>query len=278
MRIAAFAFAAGCLLGAGTARAQTSGSSSFGEPPPEGTDAEAEQGGQLDAAGRELGPYVRPPYQPPAERRRGHSKASRRRQSPYNHDGFYLRLAAGVGGGVDRLEGSFPDYGFPDEDGRAGRTYSFAVPNELAVGYTVVPGVVVGAGIYDSVWLAPKADARGPLDYEFATSQMALLGPTVDAYPLPRKGWHVQGSLGVATLNMGFGSTGFATPRPAQAHVTVGGGFALGAGYEWFVAEQWSVGFLLRMMRGWSEGNDAEGGSWTHRSATYGALATVTFH
>ena len=278
MRMAALAITAGCLLVAVTARAQPSGSGSFGEPPPEGTDAQPEEGGQLDAGGRELGPYVRPPYAPPAEGRRGQSRASRRRQSSYNHDGFYLRLAAGLGAGVDRLEGSFLDYDFPHEDGRAGRMYSFAVPNEIAMGYTVAPGVVAGAGVYDSVWLTPSAAARASPNYEFATSQLALFGPMIDAYPLPRKGWHLQGSLGVASVNMGFGSTGFAPPRPAQAHVAVGIGFMVGAGYEWFVAEQWSVGFLLRMMRGWSEGNDAEGGSWTHRSATYGALATVTFH
>jgi hypothetical protein len=275
MRSAAAAVVIGCLSAPAVALAQSA--ASFSDAPSAEAEQPPEGGGEIDAEGRELRPYVRPPYTPPEEKVR-RSRASRRRQSIYHHDGFYLRFAAGLGGGVNRLEGSYLGYDFPYEDGRAGRMYSFAVPNEVAMGYTVAPGVVTGAGIYNSVWTAPVADAATSRDYEFETTQLALFGPMLDVYPWPRDGWHLQGSLALASFNMGFGTTGFAEPRPAQAHVAVGFGFMLGGGYEWFVAEQWSVGFLLRTMRGWSGGTDGDAGNWTHRSASYGLLLTVTRH
>ncbi len=278
MRNTALAAVVGCLLGMLPARAVAQSSAAFGDAPRPDPDAPVDDASGIDAEGRELGPYVRPPYSPPADNTRRRSRASRRRYGIYRHDGFYLRLALGIGGGVDRLEGSLPDYDFVYEDGRAGRMYSFTVPTEVALGYTVAPGLVTGAGIYNTLWTAPTADAETAPDYDFETTQLALFGPMVDFYPLPQEGWHLQGALGLASFNMGFGTTGIAPPRYAQAHVTMGMGFMLGAGYEWFVAEQWSVGFLLRTMRGYSTGSDSDGGQWNHRTATYGALITATLH
>ena len=275
MRKAAATVVIGCLSASVPALAQTS--ASFSDAPPSNAEAPSEEGGEIDAEGRELRPYVRPPYSPPVDQAR-RSRASRRRQSLYHHDGLYLRFGAGLGGAVDRLEGSLLGYDFPYEDGRAGRMFGFAVPNEVALGYTVAPGLVTGAGIYNSIWTGPSADTDRSRDYEFETTQLTLYGPMLDLYPRPRDGWHIQGSLGLASFNMGFGTTGSIDPRPAQAHVAVGFGSMLGGGYEWFVAEQWSVGLMLRAMRGWTAGTDGEGCTWTHRSATYGILLTVTFH
>lgn len=274
----------GGLAASAVARAQES-TATFG--PSEGGDS-AEGGSEAAGAdaepklgpeGRELKPYVRPPYVAPSEEAKRRSRASRRRQSIRNHDGLYARAAAGMGIGTDTITGANYSYGFDDRGGQRGHVSAFEVPTELAVGATPFRGTVLGVGVYTGLWPSPRANGEDPgLDYEFDTSQLALYAPMVDFYPRPRAGWHVQGALGVASVNLGFGSTGLAEPRPAQAHVTTGFGFMLGAGHEWFIGEQWSVGILLRTLRGYSAGTDAGGGEWTHRSGSYALLVTLTYH
>ena len=240
-------------------------------PSPADSDDEA---ASPDLIGRELRPYVRPPYQETKEPRRLRMLLfPRRRYTFYRHDGFYLRMAAGIGVGTDRLHGSWSDYGFEKDSGRLGRMVGAAVATEAALGGSVVPGLVMGVGTFTSVWPAPAET-----EYDFNISQLALFAPMIDVYPKPRKGWHVQAAVGVASFTMGFGTTGSASPRPAQAHVAAGAGFLLGAGHEWWIAEQWSLGILLRMMRAWSRGDDSDGGSWAHRSQSYSALVTCTWH
>jgi len=80
----------------------------------------------------------------------------------------------------------------------------------------------------------------------FDRASVALLGPFVDYYFDAKLGWHAQGSLGIATMTIGKGSQ---DQTPTTGDKTMGGlGFMLGGGYEWWIAEQWSMGGLLRFV------------------------------
>jgi hypothetical protein len=132
-----------------------------------------------------------------------------------NHDGFYLRLGLGVG----------PLYS--SEAGGVG------IPSELALGGTPAPGLVLGVGNYGVV--IPKPDD----DRDAGQLAFNAWGPFVDYYLDPKLGAHVQASVMFVF--------GLSSPKDGvEGAYGPGYGAALGAGYEWWIAEQWSLGVVLR--------------------------------
>ena len=226
-----------------------------------------------------LGPYHRPPPEPDstpaavAERER--------RDTRLRHDGFYFRFAGGLGAGSDSFEadgGQFQDdAGDPVTSDASG----FCGATEVAIGATPLPGLVIGGGAYTVIWTAPEAAVYDVgATYEFAASQLVLFGPFADWYVWPKNGWHVQGALGLASFVMGQGVP-HAPPGAVpvvRAHTSLGYGLMLGAGYEWFVADQWSVGLLARMTRGWTHGSTPDGVDLAHDVAGYSVLLSITYH
>jgi hypothetical protein len=151
------------------------------------------------------------------------------------HEGFYLRASLGFGD----YHASFSDGNHSNQDFTE-QGNSMAL--DLLIGGSPSPGVSVGGALF----LDPLFGA----DYErngygagshggFST----LVGPFLDGFPDPTKGWHLGAMMGLAAqsfqdVNMTTGKT-----------TTAGGlGGAAWFGYDFWVAGEWAVGPQLRLM------------------------------
>jgi hypothetical protein len=193
------------------------------------------------------------------------------------HDGFYLRFASGLSVYDERLQ----------SDDRPGgeiksRTRGIASVGELALGGTIYRGLVLGGGIYTADLVAStlklEEDSVGPPPIELDTElrNLVLIAPFIDIYPNPRYGFHIQGALGLALLTPRvFGSS--ATEQSEYA--AVGGGLMLGVGYEWWIADEWSLGVLGRATINVLTGKDEDDVRWVHIPITSPSfMVTITYH
>lgn len=192
----------------------------------------------------------------------------------YRHDGFYLRLGAGFGAYRDSFRSDAE--GTREVDAYA---TGVALTGELALGGTPAPGLVVGGGLYSASVLASDLDAEDaavvPAELQPVGDNFSLLGPFLDYYFDAVRGLHFQAALGFAWLN-GLSQGG---GRFDDRYHAFGGGFMLGFGYEWWVAREWSVGVLGRVMGGYAVGDDEADVQWGHAVGTApSVLLTVTYH
>jgi hypothetical protein len=132
-----------------------------------------------------------------------------------HHDGFYLRLGAGLGALVEE-----------DSNG-------LGIPSELGFGGTIAPGLVLGVGNFGVVFPEPRSDRdAGQLAFN-------AWGPFVDYYFDPHAGAHVEAGV---MFTYGLSSAN----GDVEAANGPGFGAVIGGGYEWWVGEQWSIGPILR--------------------------------
>jgi hypothetical protein len=203
-------------------------------------------------------------------------------RSRRRHDGFYFRFAGGIGSGNDSMKS---DKSLPtnatlsfEPDPLDGSGSALAAVTEIAFGYAVWPGITLGGGIYTAT--LPKLTATvkdfRTGSYDFDPSQLVVFGPVVDWYVNPDTGFHVQGSPGVASYVAGGGEPRIEGPG-AQAHAAIGFGFMLGLGYEWWIADQWSLGFLGRLTYGATSGTDNRAVGWTHSTVVPAVLVSATY-
>jgi hypothetical protein len=147
------------------------------------------------------------------------------------HDGFYMHAGAGLG--YYSLSSSGGVY---DEE-LSGLTKSFA----FLIGGSVIPGLAVGGGFTLDHASSPTYTIDGQ-ELELAdVSQMLLsIGPFVDFYPDPQGGLHFQGMVGWGGVETSSsGNVGGSDPTGVV--------FTLGGGYNFFFADEWSVGALARL-------------------------------
>jgi hypothetical protein len=198
-------------------------------------------------------------------------------EEPNVHDGFYLRFAVGFGVYDERLDSaSSASYGGKIE----ARSRGISTQQEVAIGGTIARGLVLGGGIYTADLIAStlKLDQGSGVPDELDTElrTFILLGPFLDYYGNPRRGFHLQGALGLAVL----------TPRMAgdlstdnDIYRAIGGGLMLGTGYEWWVADEWSLGILARLTLNVLTGKDDSDVRWTHVALTTPSLlVSLTYH
>jgi hypothetical protein len=196
---------------------------------------------------------------------------------PHLHDGLYLRLGLGIG----RLGAHFTT----DESADFGGSVDGSVANvsgvfEVAVGGTPAPGLVLGGGLwFDGTGRHAthdlKVNGTPTQNLRFDGVDLGLVGPFVDYYINPRLGFHVQAALGVAIVTVGRGDDG-----PHSYDQTLGGlGFMLGTGYEWWVADQWSMGAIVRLLYGTVESGRDEYEQWNYKVLAIPEIAFVaTYH
>jgi len=168
------------------------------------------------------------------------------------HDGFYLRLAVGIGGVSGRYRGDFSGADKFDVSG-------IAALDEVAFGGTPSPGVVIGGGIYGSTTPSPTMSFRG-VDQKMGAVGVGVVGPFVDVYPNPQVGFHVQGAIGLAVLSAAKGDAQLVCNsvtsvgpicvteiNPPDDYFGTGLGVVVGAGYEGWIGDQWSIGGMARL-------------------------------
>ena len=194
------------------------------------------------------------------------------------HGGFYLRFGAGFGVYEERTESEESDvYGGEV----SGRSVGLASVGEFAMGGTVGRGLVLGGGIYTARLLSghftldESSPAGLPRELDPELRELVVVGPFMDWYPNPRRGFHLQAALGFASLTDG-GSNFDDDDEDYQAF---GGGLVLGVGYEWWIGNEWSLGALARVQGAAVTGKDDADVRWFHGVSTNPALLlTLTYH
>lgn len=153
------------------------------------------------------------------------------------HDGFF----AGVRGGAAVLFAHVETT--PNVAPFRTRVRGVGQSAELALGATPWSGIVLGG----SIWTAridPVFVERGrtvsPDDDSVKVTQ-ARIGPFLDWYPAPRRGFHAMASVAFA---LGVESDVKGNPIEPPS---LGAAFSIGSGYEWFVGSEFSLGFVGRI-------------------------------
>ncbi len=249
-------------------------------------------------------PYAQQPYQPPPkpapyQQRLGPYQkrwqpveedpmdrpsyvAADRHYGRHKHDGWYLRMAGGVGvlrdaAQVDGLR--FEREGVEPLDSYDETASGAAALTELAVGYALTTGVILALGVNTASAPSPSASnpGVGTGDNEFRLTHLTVAGPMVDVYPIPSLGLHLQGLFGVGIGVVG--ETILVQERPKlRSHTATGWAFGLGVGYEWWIADDWGLGLLARINYASTSGNDADGNDWSHDFLAPGVLLSLTFN
>jgi Autotransporter beta-domain len=152
--------------------------------------------------------------------------------APRTHDGFYLQLDAGLG--------------YLSSTAKAGGTeitYSgVTTSSALFLGGTIGPVVIGGGLTYDNAF-SPKAESGGST-VDLGDSDISLhligFGPFVDVYPDPNSGLHFMGFVGWGGLEASQnGNVSGSDPTGMVA--------SIGGGYEFWIANEWSIGPLARL-------------------------------
>lgn len=143
---------------------------------------------------------------------------------PRRHDGFYLRLGLGGGVAIATLTTTMDS-----------KSHGANIATEVAAGWALRPGLVLGLGTFPMVVPKPTYDGVAA-----GGQHVSGTGPFVDYYLDPAKGLHFQGGL--------LFSAGYLDGSSQRGgKVGFGYGLMLGGGYDLFVADEWSLGLLARV-------------------------------
>jgi hypothetical protein len=180
------------------------------------------------------------PDVPPARERKGY----------HVHDGFYLRVGAGLG------------LGFASVSTDSGVSKDFAVGGaglglNCWIGGTPWRGVSIGGlisyhGLHDGHTEVDGNETDEPIDMG-----LGMLGFFIDTFPDAQRGLHLGASLGLAGLRSEARSDALNEP-PLSAHdYSAGGlGFSGWIGYMGFVGPEWSLGGMLQVTGAYTGGKE----------------------
>lgn len=157
------------------------------------------------------------------------------------HDGFYLQAATGLG-----------YYGISAESlGREESLSGMTIPMSLMLGGSPMEGLAIGGGFMFDYAPSPTYEVDGQeFDLGGDISQYVVaIGPFADFYLDPAGGLHFQAFAGWGGLETSAeGNVGGSDPTGFM--------LSLGAGYDFFVSPEWSIGGLGRFTYGALSMND----------------------
>ena len=184
------------------------------------------------------------------------------------HDGFYLRLALGAGGLTSQDETDAAHGGSSTAVHAGGGAF------EASIGGSPQRGLVVAGTLFAQAAELGKVTSSDGSSTLTKTASFALLGPTLDMYPDPRSGFHFSATMGPAL---------FTTTEDDKVnrkwHTSAGGGVSFATGYDWWIADQWSMGLLVRATaaRLWgSTSYDRSTDATTSESSSQRSVATLS--
>jgi hypothetical protein len=191
------------------------------------------------------------------------------------HDGFYFR--AGLGPALFANASVTPP-GDPQSVSVTGAGAAL----ELAIGGTLQKGLVVGGGIYGADFPSPSY-SQGSINANGGAAVVSSIGPFADWYVDPTNGFHVELGIGLGVVSAAQGtpttSNGQTNTFPPKDESGNGISLFAGVGYEWWVADQLSLGVLARLQY---VSASVEGSGDTQSSDTKvmmpAILASLTYH
>jgi hypothetical protein len=166
-----------------------------------------------------------------------------RSEETHERRGWYL--SAALGGGA--LAGSSIHR---DGDSRSAGLSGGAFAMDLAVGRALGPSLVLGADLYVTGLVGPSASFPSGASLSTGSVSLIGIGPFVDYYFDPSKGWHIQASAGYALMMGPSSCTDYGQCTRSNdlfedmsgSAVTVAGGI----GHDWWVGPGFSLGLLAR--------------------------------
>ena len=176
------------------------------------------------------------------------------------HDGFYLRVDLGVG-----ALGTDYDFGAASADSHGG-----TLALDLMIGGTPSRGLALGGALLTEAGVSHSVEQRGRSRGD-STVALTLLGPFVDGFFDHKGGFHMGGMLGVAALDVED------LDGDDEAETLTGFGGAAWAGYDAWVADEWSIGGLVRA-GGAITKKSADAGDISAQSFSLGLMLSVLYH
>ena len=168
------------------------------------------------------------------------------------HDGFYLRLAAGLGGGhgsISTDRNSVPNFGV----GGVGLALN------LWIGGTPWRGVALGGMLAVQGMRDGNTVVEGRKTGLGSQGSLVMLAPFVDVFPDPLRGLHVGGALGLVGFNTKADShTLEDLDPPVKDYNGAGFGASAWVGYGGFVGPEWSLGGMLQLTGFTTDKKDAD--------------------
>jgi hypothetical protein len=179
--------------------------------------------------------------------------------APHVHDGIFFEAGAYVGPQWTRYDATVNT---PMR--QHGTLQSGSAGIGLAVGGTPAPGLVLAALGVSHLAVQPRWDAP-PIEqgWDSVSSSLLMLGPLLRYYPDPRGGFHVDGLVALAFHRVTSARTDlepsvcpllfpacFELPETNVTEVrenATGIGTGIGAGYDFWLGRQWSLGLTLRV-------------------------------
>jgi len=152
------------------------------------------------------------------------------------HEGFLLRMALGFG--------YFHDSGNISSSGIGGTaTISAAgLAAEISIGGSLSPSFVLGGALLSETAISPAIHYDDGAPPSNGRANAFVLGPFLDYYTRPSGGLHFGGAIGYATMTIRNKAS------PIDSAQVKGFGVVPEVGYEWWVAPEWGMGGLFRLM------------------------------
>jgi hypothetical protein len=200
----------------------------------------------------------------------------------HRHDGFYLRL--GLGSGYGHV-GSSGTLSMPSGSGLSGQPMDFTgtyhgwgPAYELLIGGTIARGLVLGGGFVGQDMTNPTVTANvGSGSAASSISNLTVngslgvgaLGPFVDWFPNDRGGLHFGAMFGFALLGL--------SSDTGKRDSGIAG--SLWGGYDFWVADQWSLGVEARtaLVSAWRDFSDPRG-TVNDKAVSVELLFTALYH
>jgi hypothetical protein len=175
------------------------------------------------------------------------------------HNGFYLRGSFGAGGLWPSLLDRSDAADRSDVDGG-----TFALSFDAMVGGSPTDGFALGGGVS---WLGGMNEISDD-DVE-TTVGLLFVGPFFDAFPDPKRGWHLGAMAGYALHTI--------QDHPSGVSRTRGLGGAAWVGHDFWVSHEMSAGLMLKFSGALTSGEEGSG-SLRANSTALTLLATALYH
>jgi hypothetical protein len=180
---------------------------------------------------------------------------------PRTHEGFQFRGTVGLG------------Y-ISDAESSNATLHGGAGTLEVYLGGMPIPGLAIGGFLSGEEAIGPSVSVNGlTASSNDTTLTLLQIGPYIDYYSNPHKGFHIMGTIGFARLTARYDDGNFNASDS-------GDGFALGGGigYDWWVGREWTVGILGRFTFASTERTLDGGVSVSERTFAPAVLFSVSFH